>query len=244
MRHRVAAQQFDAAVRAVARPVAGDRVPHAVDDRERRGRLGRVALVAERNITALGQPAHPVVTPRQDRRQILGRHEGVRAGVEGAGRHRPRRRHVVHLRPGLRRSDAVDDDGVRQGFDQALLDERGQQGAAVGDHGQRRHVGDALLDGGEQRARHRVSDHRHHRYPLTLDGADHVVGVQMIDDRREDDGSARWSVRSSRSTAPHRGSVAAGSSTWSRRRASRGHDLVERTGRLAGHRYCGRRRTS
>ena len=52
-RDRVAAEQFDRAVREVARPVAGHRVPHPVDDRERARGLGRVALVAERDVAAL-----------------------------------------------------------------------------------------------------------------------------------------------------------------------------------------------
>ncbi len=122
------------------------------------------------------------------RSEIFGGDEGVRSGVECARRHRSRRGHVMHLRPGLRRADAVDDDGVRQNVDQALLDERRQQRAAVGDHGQRRHVRDALLDGGDQRPGHGVADHRHHHDLLPLDRADHVVGIQMVDDRREDDG--------------------------------------------------------
>jgi len=76
--------------------------------------------------------------------------------------------------------------------DQPLLDEWGEQCAAIGNHGQRRHIGcpvfQALLDGGDQGSRYRVTDHRHRHHPLTLDRADHVFGVQMVDDRREDDG--------------------------------------------------------
>src|SRR5277367_992299 len=176
-RHRIAAQQFDTAVGAVAGPVTGYRVTHAVDHREGGRRLYRVALVTQWYVAPLGEPAHSVVTRLQDRLEVFGGDEGIRSGIEGARRHGSRRRHVVHLRTGLRRADAIDDYRVRQNVDQALLDVRGQQRPAVGHYGQRRHIRDALLDRSDQGPRHGVADHRHGHHLLPLDGADHIVSV-------------------------------------------------------------------
>src|SRR6202012_2692029 len=128
-RHRIAAQQLDTAVGAVAGPVTGYRVTHAVDHRESGRGFAGVALVTQWYVASLGEPAHAVVTRLKDRAAILGGDDGIGPGIEDARRHGSRRRHVVHLATGLRGSDAVDDDGVGQHVDYALLDIRGQQRA-------------------------------------------------------------------------------------------------------------------
>src|SRR5579875_2343144 len=86
---RVAAEQLDGAVGQVARPVTGYRVADAVDHGEGGGRLGGVALVAQRHVTALREPADTVVARLEHTTEVVGDNAGVRTGVERAGRYRP-----------------------------------------------------------------------------------------------------------------------------------------------------------
>lgn len=111
----------------------------------------------------------------------------------------------------------------------------GVSSAPAGHHGQRRHVSDAFLDRGDQRPRHRVADHRHGHYLLPLDRADHVVGIEMVDDGGEYDGLAGGDRRhhaplcravNQRRQEQQLGSGAAGQPL---------HDLVDRAAGLSGH---------
>ena len=80
-----------------------------------------------------------------------------------------------------------------------------------------------------------VADHRHGHHLLPLDGADHIVGVQMVDNRREDDGLAR---RDRRHHTPLRRAVNQRRQNHQLGAGAPGqprHDLVERAGGLAGH---------
>src|ERR1700744_4425488 len=81
-RHRIAAQQLDTAVGAVAGPVTGDRVTPVVDHRETGRGLGGVAVVSQWYVARLGEPAHAIVTWLKDRAAILGGEDGVGPGIE------------------------------------------------------------------------------------------------------------------------------------------------------------------
>src|ERR1700730_12225387 len=98
----------------MAGPVPGYCVTRAVDHREGGRCFGGVALVTQWHVAALSQPAHAIVTRLEDRAAVLGGDDGIGPGIEAARRYRCRRGHVVHLATGLRGSDAVDDDRVRQ----------------------------------------------------------------------------------------------------------------------------------
>jgi len=77
-----------------------------------------------------------VVTGIEDRAEILGGHECVRACVESARRDGAGRRHVGHLPTCFRGADRVGDHQAGFGIDETLLDGRGQQCPSVGHHRQ------------------------------------------------------------------------------------------------------------
>src|ERR1700734_2135838 len=81
-RHRIAAEQLDAAVGAMAGPITGYRITHTVDYGEGCGCLGGAAVVAQREVAPWGEPPHAVVPRGQDRSEAFGGDEGIRSGIE------------------------------------------------------------------------------------------------------------------------------------------------------------------
>ncbi len=164
-------------------PVARHRVAHPVDHRVGARRLGRVAEVAERQPTALGQPAELGVAGVEQPVEVGGQHVVARAGGERAGGRPAADRHVRQLPAGLRRAEPVDDHQRRQVGEQPFLEVRAQRCSAGQQHGQRRQVVVVPVELVEQRTGERVADDQQEVDPLALDQAPDVGGVEPLRDR-------------------------------------------------------------
>ena len=185
---RVAAQELNLPVVQVPSPVAWNRVPHAIDHRERTSRLLGIAEVAQGDAAGLRQPAVALVPRVQEGRHRLVDDHGAGSGQEGSGRAVASGDHV-HLGARFRRAGGVGDDQVGQPGQRQLAHGRGQRSAAVAHGEEGGQVVTLLVQLHDQGAQDSVAHDGHGVGSLALDGPPHIVGVNPArvvgeDDRR------------------------------------------------------------
>ena len=178
-RDRVAFAEGERAVRAGSHPVAGHGVAHAVHLGERLGRLRRVAEVAPRHPTRLGEPPPFVLVGTEHPTPVLRQHDRRLGPLEVPSDLGRRRARSGALIAGFARPEEVDDPESRNRLEEARLGIRREDrtpGEQEPERGQV--VAAARLQLSQEGLRERIAHDQQGRDPVAFDRVEHVGGVE------------------------------------------------------------------